>query len=459
MAGIGFELRKLTQRDDLGGVVQGYGYAALATSGPWLFTIVSLAAVVALGMPFTTPQELAGFRLIVIYNFAFSLVLTAPAAIVVTRYLANAIHAKDVKQVPAVMLGALVLIYAAAIPVGAPFYMYHVRVDSPVRLAALLNFLLVSGIWLVSVFLTALKNYRAVTFSFASGMAIGIISAGLLAPGWSVAGMLTGFNLGLAVILFSLIARILAEYPTRGNQPFAFLACFREYWDLGLAALAYSLAIWVDKWIMWMAPERQVLSSGMVSCPDYESAMFLAYLSIVPSMAAFILTIETGFFEEYMRFYDDIQRHVPYAAIEKNHRALIGSFLDGARNFLVVQGSICVAGILLAPQLFELLGIDFGQLAIFRLGLLGAFFHGGFLFLSILISYFDLRRKMLAVSVLFLATNGIFTLVTLRLGFPFYGYGYVLSAMVSFAAAFWVTTRCISRLPYQTFVCNNSSVK
>ena len=79
--------------------------------------------------------------------------------------------------------------------------------------------------------------------------------------------------------------------------------------------------------------------------------------------------------------------------------------------------------------------------------------------MSILISYFDLRRKMLAVSVLFLVTNAIFTLATLRLGFPFYGFGYVLSAMVSFAVAFWVTTHCILRLPYQTFVCNNSSVK
>src|ERR1700722_16319596 len=199
MAEIDSQSRKLPQRDDLVGVVQGYGYAALATSGPWLFTIVSLAAVVALGMPFTTPQELASFRLIVIYNFAFSLVMTGPATIVITRYLANAIHAKDVQQVPAVMLGALALIYATAIPIAAPFYMFHVRVDSPVRLAALLNFLLISGIWLVSVFLTALKNYRAVAFSFASGMAVGIVSAGLLAPVWSVAGLLTGFNLGLAL--------------------------------------------------------------------------------------------------------------------------------------------------------------------------------------------------------------------------------------------------------------------
>lgn len=33
-------------------------------------------------------------------------------------------------------------------------------------------------------------------------------------------------------------------------------------------------------------------------------------------MAAFTLSIETGFFEKYARFYGDIQRHVAYSKIE-----------------------------------------------------------------------------------------------------------------------------------------------
>lgn len=41
MAGIGFELRKLVERGDLLGLAEGYGYAALAASGPWIFTIRS----------------------------------------------------------------------------------------------------------------------------------------------------------------------------------------------------------------------------------------------------------------------------------------------------------------------------------------------------------------------------------------------------------------------------------
>jgi uncharacterized membrane protein len=186
--------------------------------------------------------------------------------------------------------------------------------------------------------------------------------------------------------------------------------------------------------------------------------MFLAYLSIVPAMAAFTLFIETGFYEKYLQFYDEIQRHAPYHRIEENQQALAQSFLDGARNFLILQGSICLVAILLAPQLFEALGISFVQLGIFRLGLLGAFFHGGILFLSIILSYFDMRRMVMWMGLLFLVTNGVFSLVTVRLGFAYYGFGYFLSALVVFGASFVITARLINRLPYQAFVRSNSSI-
>jgi polysaccharide biosynthesis protein PelG len=44
------------------------------------------------------------------------------------------------------------------------------------------------------------------------------------------------------------------------------------------------------------------------------------------------------------------------------------------------------------------------------------------------------------------------------LGFAYYGYGYCLSAMVAFAAAFLATGHFLGRLPYQAFVRGNSSV-
>jgi uncharacterized membrane protein len=254
------------------------------------------------------------------------------------------------------------------------------------------------------------------------------------------------------------MARVLAEYPTRADQPFALLPYFRRYWDLALAALVFNTAVWADKWIMWLAPEREVLGRGLFSHPDYDGAMFLAYLTVIPSMAAFTVIIETGFYEEYLRFYGDIQRHVTYEKIEANHGALTQSFIDGARNFLVLQGAVSFIVILMAPQLFTWVGANFRQLAIFRFGLAGSFFQAGYLFLSIMLSYFDQRRLQLKLNLLLLATNAGFSFLSMRMGFAWYGYGYLLSSLVTFGVGFVAVGRLLANLPYHTFVTTNTSI-
>jgi uncharacterized membrane protein len=131
---------------------------------------------------------------------------------------------------------------------------------------------------------------------------------------------------------------------------------------------------------MGMAPQREVRNMGLISFPDYESSMFLAYLSVYRPQAAFILSIETGFSEKYTHFYGDIERHVAYSRIESNQRDLTQEFLDGGPEFCGLQGAVCLPGILILPQLLAGMGVSFSQLGMIRLGLLGAFFHSGFLF-------------------------------------------------------------------------------
>ena len=331
MAGIGFELRKLTLRDDLLGVAQGYAHSATTAAGPWLFTILTLAGVVLVGSVNVAADDMTTFRLIIIYNFTFSLVLSGPFVMVATRVLADSIYARDVRQAPSMMLGYLIILFGVqALPVGA-FYLWFVDLDLSLRLVAMFNFFVVSGIWLISTFLTALKDYTTITRSFVIGMGTAFFAAVLLARSYSVTGMLLGFSIGLALIFFALTARVLAEYPYRVTQPFQFGRYFSKYWELALTGLVYNMAIWADKWVMWLSPNRVALGNGMVSYPDYDSAMFLAYLTIVPALATFVLDIETRFFDRYVRFYRDIQKHLIGAVLQggaKFHRSSGEHFVD-----------------------------------------------------------------------------------------------------------------------------------
>src|SRR5215470_10529990 len=105
MAGIGFALRKLIRRDDLIGVIQGYSHSALAATGPWLFTVISLGMISFFTAGIAATDDIVTFRLIVIYNFAFSLVMTGPVMMITTRYLADMIYLKEVEGAVGMFLG------------------------------------------------------------------------------------------------------------------------------------------------------------------------------------------------------------------------------------------------------------------------------------------------------------------------------------------------------------------
>lgn len=459
MAGIGFVLRKLTSRGDLLGLLQGYAHASISTSGGWLFTILTLSLITHFGPSFATYSDLGTFRLIVVYNFAFSLVLTGPLILVLTRYLSDRLFARDVEGIPGMVIGGLVAALAGSAPLAWLFYFWYVDIPPVARLAAWFGYALVSSIWVLSVFLSTLKEYAAVTRTFGIGMVISLVMAYWAGPNAGVDGMLLGFDVGLAFIVFALVARVFAEFPAPVQRPFAFLPYFRTQWPLAASGGVYFLGIWIDKWLMWTAPERLLQPTGLVSYPDYDGATFLAVLSIVPSMAVFVVNIETTFFEQYHRFYRDIAGHATLARIRDNQENLLKAVFLGSRQLVIPQVVLVAGLIVLAPALFQTLGIPFGQLGIFRIAVLGALFQLFFVLLTIVLSYLDMNRATLALHALFLGVNAAATAVTLHLGFPYYGYGYFVASVVAFLAACLVTFRSLDELPYHAFVTGNTAIK
>ena len=68
------------------------------------------------------------------------------------------------------------------------------------------------------------------------------------------------------------------------------------------------------------------------------------------------------------------------------------------------------------------------------------------------------EKKVMVVSCTFFICNFLFTLFSLKFGLVWYGWGYALASIVSFALAFILVAKHIQRLPYETFVVKNASV-
>lgn len=455
MAGIGFALKKLSERDDYTGVISAYAYSSIISTGPWLLTILSLSLIVIFTRHFAGWEIIQNFRSIVIYNFSFSLVFTAPVYMVSTRFFADKIFQQDVTIAPSLLLGCIILINFILFPVAFAFYAIYSTMTEGAIFCAIVNFLLISGIWVTMVFLTTLKNFRAISIMFFIGVILAAVASAVGAYYYDLTGMLLGFNIGLTFIYFSFLSQIIAEFPYRFQNPLRLLRYLFIYARLAIAGVLYNSAVWVDKWIMWFAPEAERHGNGLITYPTYDTAMFLAFLTVVPAFAFFVFGLETNFYESYTHLFRGVRENASYKTIAHFHKNTMDKMYENSRNLVILQGSLSLVVILLAPTFFSWLDLNFLQISIFRLGTLGTFFNVMLLFITIFFGYFDAWTQVIWVTGIYLVTNIIGTLLTLKLGFIFYGYGYAFSSIFSFAIAALLFNAYIHKAPYHIFISNN----
>ena len=458
MAGIGFSLRSMSRTGTLSACLGSIGHAAMVAAGPWLFTVISLGALEFFTRREFGSEEWSRCSTIIVYNFSFSLVLSGPIVMVLTRHLADRLYEQDFEKVHGMLLGSLAVLWTVQTLFGVPFAMLVMDVPPIDRLLFLAGFFTTGGIWVACVFLSTLRGFNSISAAFILGMLVAFGAGVGLAQLFGGSGALAGFTLGLAVVLFVLMGRIVSEFPFPVIDPFAFLGAFRKYWEMAAVGLLYNAAVWVDKWVMWFAPGRKVIAPGLVSNPAYDTAMFLAYLTSVPALALFLISVETRFYERYVTFYDDIQNHGTLREINRNHANIMSTLTDGFRNISVIQGVACYLALLVAPGLIGLAKGGVELVPIFRFGVLGVFFHTLLLFVIVIASYFDLRRIMLWVTLLFFTSNALLTWAIIPWGPAFTGYGYFMASVVSFLAAYAAVAWSVKRLPYMTFIGNNPTL-
>lgn len=462
MAGIGFELRKLAGLDSISSVAAAAGHAAIIAAGPWLFTIFSLAAITMLTQQAIGFEALSTFRTIVIYAFAISLVATAPVTIVATRLVSDTLWTKKPERVRELLFAAYILALASTV-LGLALVIVLLRPDP--KLAVVLSAMTASValIWVTLAFCGAIRDYAGVTRAFFVGLLIALVATiAAAALGAGPYGMAVGFLAGLNVVQVGLSARVLATFPTVvsrvDNGLRSLTGGLLRYWHLAAGALAGTMGVWVDKWIFWISSEGEIVGGGLLHSPLYDSAMFISSLAIIPSLAAFVLRLETDFFDRYQQYYATIRSHGTLDQIEDARANLAGHSMDNLTLVTVAQAGICGVLALAAPAIVAELGLQFRQVAILRYGAIGVVFQFVLIACSSMLLFFDRRPLYLGVQVLFLTLVAGMTIVTLELGENYYGIGYFLACLVSGFVAYRIADRTFDNLNFLTFLGNNPAI-
>ena len=457
MAGIGFELQKLMKSGGILGQLGAIGHGAVIAAGPWIFTILAIALITLTTEGTLGRAALAEFRVNIIYAFALSLLATAPIVIVATRMVSDAIYAKKYQVISHLFFAALAFGGFVSTLVTLLLYGLVFTLSITQLLTGVIACSLVGMIWVAMAFCSAVRDFRGITIAFATGLVIAV-TGGIIATIYEQAtpGLVWTFNIGLSVTLFLLISRVLLTFPDPIISPGKALATFARagtrHWHMALAAIISVAAIWIDKWVMWLGPAGESLPAGFIHAPIYDSAMFVAYLVIIPALSLFIIDLETDFFVSYQRYYADIKAHATLQQVRENAADVTDQTHRSLQRILIIQATLCAILVLLSPLIIESLGMQYRQTSILRLGTVGALFQFLFLASSSLLLFFNRNRQFFYLQLLFLTLNATLTYVTMHMGEEYYGFGYLVACLIASLFSIATLDRALRELTYHTFM-------
>ena len=450
MAGIGFELKRILKQDTFSSEIKAYLYAALVSSGPWLMSVICLGILGILKGTGLSSKEHEIFRSTIIYTYAFSLMYVGSIQLVVTRYLADQLYLKNEKiTLPTFFTCAVLVLVGGGLFAGLCYYSFDISILH--KLSCVVLFMLVSMIWVCMIFLSVIKDYISIAYAFAGGTLTSIFAAPYLGKILGTEGYLLGYILGQSIIFFWLLSKLLIEFPVSGLWNKDLFLYFKRYWDLLVIGFIYNLAIWSDKIVFWFAPDSRLIIPWFRTHDFYEGAVFYSYLTIVPALALFMVNIETKFYDHYRHYYGKIMGKQSLTSIINEKNLMVLMLKDSLRMVFIFQGAITIICIVFAPYLVKMAHLIPVQIPIFRICLIGSFLQVLLAMNIIILFYFDLRKHVMAVTLLFLFSNVVFSMLTTKMEIQFYGYGYTFSCFISLIFAFHLLDTSLNDLEYITF--------
>lgn len=456
MAGIGFEIRKILERDSFWSVLRAYGYAGLVSGGPWVLSILGVMAIGIIAVVLGVAQrEVNAFQICVTYLMALSLMWTGGMQLMFTRFVADQAYAKTQAEVLPNLLGVLAFSMFGGFLLAAIFVLWTFPSEPLQQLLLILNFVVLSGLWIALIFLSGMKAYRRIVRTLGKGYALAILVA-LIASYWKLNGLLLGVLCGHAFLLFSFLHHIIREYPAKRFISFEFLDHRKSYYSLFIVGTLYYLAVWVDKFIFWYVPyTSQAVIGPLRASIIYDLPIFLAYLFILPGMAVFLVRMEADFAEQYERFYRAVREGDTLMHIEYRRDQMVYTARQGIYEIFKVQGVTVVLCLLWGRELLNAVGISPLYIHLFYIDLVAVSVQVLLMAILNVLFYLDARKEVLLITSVFFASNLLLTVATLLLGAETFGYGFAVSVTLSAFFGLFLLSRKFNRLEYETFMLQN----
>jgi polysaccharide biosynthesis protein PelG len=454
MAGIGFELRKLMQRGSYFALLRAYAYAGVIGAGPWLLSIVGLAIIGLVSINSAVPTAyITQFHVSVTHLIAGSLILTGIVQLAFTRWVSDRLFCHQNGIIAPNFVGILFTTNLCAGALALMLAFSEFRTESALyRVLMVAGFVTLCDIWVATIFMSGLKLYKTIVVLFGGGYAVSVVLTLQLASG-GLEGLLMGYVTGQFLMLVGMFVIIFRSFPAEKMIAFDCLQPGAMLPTMMVVGLLYNFAIWADKFVFWFAPETSTAVIGPLRASAiYDTPVFLAYLGIIPGMAVFLVRFETDFVEWCDRFYNAVRDGGSLEEIAHMHQQMVYSVRQGLFDVVKMQTLAMLVLAVFAPTIFRRLDINSLYLPLFYVAAVAASLQVALLAVMNVFFYLDRRREVLATVALLALLNLLLTLLSLRLGAAYYGYGTALALLITLIFALLVLEHKISRLEYETFM-------
>lgn len=458
MAGIGFELKKIFNEKSLLSIIKVYGYSTILSSGPWIISILTILFIgifkISLHKEFS---QVIQFQVSVTYIIMMSLIFSSPFQLSFSRYIADKIFENKKNLILPSFIGLITIITGTGILIGIIFsYLMLKNLNVAFNIIFISSFVIISNLWIANTMLLGLKEYKKIFILYLFSYIAIVIFIIFMAKN-RLTYMLLSFLAGNVILFFLLSYLILKKYPSNEIINLNFIFDPNEKLDknLILASTFYNTAIWIDKIIFWFNPltGQNILGNLKISLA-YDLPIFVAYLSIIPAMAIFFYRLEADFAEKYEELFNAILDYGTLNEIKKIKNEMIESLRLMIRETVIIQGIFNVIIFFFSPKIFSLLKIPQLYLPLFTIDLIGVQMQMCFMAVLSILHYINKKREAMYLSLFFLLSNSVLTLITIKLGPYYFGYGFAVSSFFSFILSLFILRRSIKDLEYETFMFN-----
>lgn len=452
MAGIGFELKRLFHKKGVLNTTKAYGYATVICAGPMLLGVILLLGIMALCTMFNTATADRELLICMItYTLLASVTVTSFFSMVVTRYVADMLFEEENQAVLPCFWGSTVIMMA----VGSVLYGIFLLFSGASLVQGLLCFVLFGEliiVWNAMSFLSAIKDYKGIFMSFLTSVAVSILLGALLL--WLkfpvVEALLFAVSVGYGVMLIWDVILLHRYFPHTSLGAFTFLKWIDAFLLLALSGLFMNIGMFSHLVIMWFSDIKVHVHGLFYGAPWHDVPALLAFMTALMTTVNFVVSVEVNFYPKYRNHYSLYNDKGTIKDILQSEKEMLDTLKTEIFYTALKQLLFTAACIALGGYLLDLLPLGFNEImrGYFRTLCVayGLYAIGNMLMLILL--YFTDYKGACVTTAIFAISTIVFTLVSLLFSNVYYGFGFLIAAMVFVVVTALRLDYFTKRLPY-----------